>query len=122
MLTLIRVATLPRCEHCQNSVSVKPRNLCSTCYYNPRIRGKYVMAKTDGRLGHDYDFYGPGSNCMPTKELPGSEEKIEVMAKRAAKKQKLFHPEDATRTEFSWKDAGRFVEMFCQESTDDWSD
>jgi hypothetical protein len=42
------------------------------------------------------DFYGPGlPNDGPTDAPPGSAKKVEVLMRRAAKRQALWHPGDA---------------------------
>jgi hypothetical protein len=43
------------------------------------------------------DFTGEPQLDEPTQALPGTEEKIEVMARRAAHRLALFHPQDAVR-------------------------
>lgn len=76
-----------RCLHCGRPAS-RPRTLCWPCYYNPRIRALYPTASK----------YPIRTNIMPclnpTDFLPGSEGKIEVMARRAANRQDLHHPLD----------------------------
>lgn len=58
-------------------------------------RVKAVAAgETSG--GMPPDFYGPGlEGVEPTDALPGTSEKIDVLAGRAGRRQILFHPQDA---------------------------
>ena len=48
---------------------------------------------------HIHDFDGPAKRCRPTNELPGTPEKIEVLARRVSQCQSLFHADDATYEE-----------------------
>lgn len=43
--------------------------------------------------------FHPDAHDAPTRFLPGTREKIEVMRKRFINRQKLFHPDDAKITE-----------------------
>ena len=45
------------------------------------------------RLGHDEDFT-PATEAEPTKHVPGSLAKIEVLDQRVARGQPLWHPDD----------------------------
>ena len=42
-----------------------------------------------------YDFYGPGLPTAPTSALPGTPDKVSVLAARYARREQLFHPADA---------------------------
>lgn len=59
-----------------------------------------VQAIAAGRHRGPYpaDFYGPGLVPEPTKADPGSEEKIQVLMRRAAQCQQLHHPDDPKLT------------------------
>lgn len=41
------------------------------------------------------DFYGPGLPAAPTEALPGTADKVEVMAARYERRERLFHAGDA---------------------------
>lgn len=87
--------TKPLCRHCQVVRANRPRGLCWTCYYTPRVRELYPSTSKFGRRGVG-NFCGsaPLPTCT-TEALPGSEAKIMVLMERAAKRQSLFHPDDA---------------------------
>jgi hypothetical protein len=84
------------CRHCQKVRANRPRGLCWSCYYNPEIRARYPSTSKYGRRGLD-DFSGPAPlPSTPTQALPGTPEKIAVLAERARLRQELWHPLDAT--------------------------
>jgi len=60
-------------------------------HYHKRLRG--FAAVLAGLT--PFDFYGPGLPARPTTALPGSKEKLRVLARRYARRQRLFHPGDA---------------------------
>lgn len=83
---------------------------------SPRVRGNGVPALVRGRTlnlppmrrrrcpetwaavlagQRPPDFIGPGLPTSPTTALPGSPRKLAVLARRYARRQQLFHPEDA---------------------------
>lgn len=83
------------CRHCQRVRSNRPRGLCWSCYYKPGVRDLYPSTSKYARRGI-CDFNGrvtlPGA---PTNALPGTPEKVEILAQRARLRQSLWHPEDA---------------------------
>ncbi len=84
------------CRHCQRKKANRPRGLCWTCYYTPGLRDRFASTSKFARRGVG-NFNGlPPLPDQPTDALPGSEEKIRVLIDRAAKRQALFHPADAT--------------------------
>jgi hypothetical protein len=81
------------CRHCGVCSVSRPRGLCWSCYYAPGIRerypAKYVLSATPD---------GHGRSALPetpTRAVPGSEEKIEVLGQRARRRLELWHPGDA---------------------------
>ncbi len=90
---------MPRltCRHCRRSKPCRPRGLCHVCYYTPGVRELYPTVCSPCSRRGVLDFYGtpprPGS---PTNAAPGSEEKVAVLAKRAAHGEALHHPDDLT--------------------------
>ena len=62
----------------------KARGLCLVCYYELKAELTPNESGSTGRYPAE-----------PTTALPGTEEKIRVMRERAARREKLFHPEDA---------------------------
>ncbi len=82
------------CLHCDRDRGLSGRNLCSTCYYQLEIRNRYPLVLAHGYSG-DVDFNGlPPPAESATGALPGTEEKIAVLAERAAQRRALWHPED----------------------------
>ena len=82
------------CLHCHaKRIKNIRRRLCAKCYRNPLIRSKYpTLCK-----GHDGDG-NPVPLMMalfPTKALPGTSAKVEVMRLRAESRQHIWHPHDA---------------------------
>jgi len=74
----------------------RPRGLCWSCFYTPGIRDLYPSTSKFGRRGLG-NFYGRAPlPPFPTGVLPGSPEKIAILAQRADLRQELFHPDDAT--------------------------
>ena len=83
------------CRHCQQAKVNRPRGLCWTCYYRPGIREKYPSTSKFARRGVG-NFNGPAPlPSFPTEALPGSPEKVAVLAERARNRQALWHPHDA---------------------------
>jgi len=76
-----------KCRQCLKPISpYRPRRLCHSCYANPWILLLYKPAQVPVDLS--------GLN-EPTRALPGTPEKMEVLTKRAARREALFHPDDA---------------------------
>jgi hypothetical protein len=81
------------CRHCQGARVSRPRGLCWTCFYTPSIRNRYRPQSRRG-LGLKPRGARPLPDS-PTGALPGSAEKVLVLAARARRGQTLWHPEDA---------------------------
>ena len=79
------------CRHCHLKHVARPRGLCWCCYYAPSIRRLYAPACRYGRRGVGVRGKDP---CDPTAAMPGTPEKIAVLAERARFNQRLWHPED----------------------------
>ena len=83
------------CRHCNRVPVNRPRGLCWSCYYSPGVREKYPSTSKFARRGVG-NFNGNAPlPPAPTGALPGSPEKIAILAERAAKRQALWHPQDA---------------------------
>lgn len=86
------------CVHCGEERSInRPRGLCWKCYYTPGVKDRYpAVCPIFGRRGvpHPSMITEPD---QPTDATPGTEEKIQVMAERAAAGQSLHHPDDGLR-------------------------
>ncbi|HLW65419.1 MAG TPA: hypothetical protein VKS79_08890 [Gemmataceae bacterium] len=84
------------CRHCQKSKANRPRGLCWSCYYAPGVRELFPSTSKFARRGvANFCGIAPLPEA-PTVAAPGSEEKICVLMERAAKKQALWHPADAS--------------------------
>lgn len=82
-----------RCVHCDKHKATRARGLCDRCHRNRDIREIYP-AKA-GWWGNDNDHMRSSRTpSEPTSALPGTEERIVVMALRAERGEKLHHPED----------------------------
>lgn len=83
------------CRHCQRVRSNRPRGLCWSCYYTPGVRDMYPSTSKFARRGI-LDFNGKvKAPAKPTAALPGSAEKVAILAERARLGQSLWHPDDA---------------------------
>jgi hypothetical protein len=83
------------CRHCQKTPVNRPRGLCWSCYYRPGVRDLYPSTSKYARRGVG-NFTGPAPLPeTPTEALPGSPEKLAILAERARRKQSLWHPADA---------------------------
>lgn len=83
----------PMCRHCGLKPTCRPKGLCWTCYYS-RIRDLYPTESVHGRRGV---IDSPGRFAIPeqaTDALPGSREKLRILAARAAARVSLWHPQD----------------------------
>ena len=84
------------CRHCNHAPISRPRRLCWSCYYTPGVRELYPSTSKFGRRGLG-NFNGTRPlPAFPTNAVPGSPEKIEVLAQRAQLRLNLWHPDDAT--------------------------
>ena len=83
-----RYTERPMCKHCKERVVCRPRGLCWNCYHSP-ARKSYPV-KIEGYNGRVVS----GGPCEPTDAIPGSEEKIRVLAQRVKSGQELWHPLD----------------------------
>lgn len=84
------------CQHCQRNPICRPRRLCWNCYYKPGVRERYPSTSKFGRRGVG-NFNGNAPlPAFPTQALPGTPDKLLVLAERAERKQCLWHPEDAS--------------------------
>lgn len=84
----------PPCRHCNRRSSSHRSGLCCICYRDRDIRSQYVRPPAPWGLAAR-----PGNAPLPppapTTALPGSEEKMRVLAERLAAGFALFHRDDA---------------------------
>lgn len=84
------------CQHCLRGVGLFGRGLCRVCSADPVIREQYTPAAHGRGQRFDTDLELPLPK--PTLAMPGSAEKIEILAWRYAHKKALHNPADATIT------------------------
>ena len=84
------------CRHCGVKKANRPRGLCWAFYYASGVRELYPSASNFVRRILE-DFIGRAKLSEPTTELPGTEEKLVVMQRRASAREAIFHPKDSTR-------------------------
>jgi hypothetical protein len=90
-----------KCQHCNKGKICRPRGLCFPCYYTPAIRERFPSTSKYAYRGVGNHFR-LGSLPTPTDAVPGSPEKIEIMAARAAAGEQLHHPRDAKHSPTGW--------------------
>ena len=83
-----------KCRHCGEHNVNRPRGLCWGCYYAPGVLQLYPSTSKYARRGVG-NFSGASKMPQPTGALPGTRDKIEILAERARLGQSLFHPADA---------------------------
>ncbi len=83
---------LPACKHCQTNPATASRGLCSACHHRKDIRVLYPP-KSIWRPVQPEPTQ-PTKQGRGCKALPGSREKIRVLAARFAHNLKLHHPAD----------------------------
>lgn len=89
------------CRHCSVRVANACRQLCKTCYGIEAIRTMYPPLVTytlrrglESTNGSEAQTYERPLPPLPTAALPGTEDKIDVMAERARQRQCIWHPDD----------------------------
>ena len=80
------------CRHCKARKVNRPLGLCWSCYYRPGVRALYPS--TSKYTGKGVGLKGIGGVPRATAALPGSPEKLAVLAARAAKGQPLHSRRD----------------------------
>lgn len=87
--------TAKLCRACCRRVANRARGLCWHCYYLPGLRDRFAPVSPNGRRGAG--FVRQQGTPEPTDALPGTPEKVEILAERAAKGYDLWHPLDGIR-------------------------
>lgn len=83
------------CRHCSKSKVNRPRGLCWSCYYNPGVKEMYPSTSKFAHRGTG-NFTGiVAEPVAATEALPGTEEKIRILAARVARRESLWHRDDA---------------------------
>ena len=88
----------PTCRHCSRNRANRPLGLCWSCYYRPGVRDRYPSTSKYARhgVGIGVNFHSPAP-ARPPEAVPGSPEKLAVLAERARNGEQLWHPDDATK-------------------------
>lgn len=95
------------CRECRRNSSIHSRGLCRRCFRTPSILARYPAQSVyipQAEAGRS----GCAGLPEPTSAIPGSDEKIAILAERASKLQELHHPLDV-RHEFSCDDISHAV-------------
>jgi len=88
------------CRHCQKANSNRPRGLCWSCYYTPGVRDLFPSTSKFARRGvGNFNRLAKLPPC-PTQALPGTLDKVAVLAERARLGVSLWHPLDAQMDTF----------------------
>lgn len=85
----------PMCKHCGVEPVTRPRGLGWKCFYTPGVKDMYPSLSKFARRGVK-DTYGGHDMPEPTTAKPGTPEKAAVLEQRAERRQRLWHPDDAT--------------------------
>lgn len=105
-----------KCRHCEQTEPEDRRQLCRGCYRDSEIRALYPKLK----FGVWSPTAGFGSSIRlsaePTEALPGTEDKIAVMAGRAMRGEAVCHPRDARRSD---QPVERTIESLTSEEDDE---
>ncbi len=84
-----------KCRHCKERLQTRPRGLCLHCFRHLPTRNLYPPKSKFAQRGPGADKnYRTRKPRRPTKEIPGTEEKMLVMEKRLARGESLFHDLD----------------------------
>jgi hypothetical protein len=78
------------CRNCHQRFANRPRRLCWTCYYTPGVKDRFPAL-----ICPKHTPAAPRVVGCPTEALPGTPEKVAVMAGRYDRGEALFHPRDA---------------------------
>ena len=87
--------TKPLCRHCGQRPQGRARGLCHSCYFKPHIRCRYPAQGQLTAQGMVNSCSSAPLAAEPTTALPGTKQKVRVMAERAHRREQLFHPADA---------------------------
>ncbi len=91
MMTKVKT---PPCAHCGLRPLDSYTGLCGPCIRQPELRKRYSAGFENQGTGTKLPD-GPVPSWSPTLHMPGTHEKMLVMAQRAKWLQPIFHPLDA---------------------------
>ncbi len=83
------------CRHCRQEIVTRPRGLGWRCFYTPGVRDMYAPHPKS----HVQVSTSPTGLPEPTTTLPGTPERLAVLADRAAAGLRLWNPADAVHEE-----------------------
>src|ERR1700679_2635092 len=83
------------CRHCNRTKPNRPRGLCWSCYYTPGVRDLFPSTSKYARRGVGNLNGSSRMPSGPTDAVPGTPEKVMVLAERARLGVSLWHPLDA---------------------------
>lgn len=80
------------CRHCRRDRSLFARGLCRACHATPAVRESYLSTR-GSRCGIPHPDAVP--DCYGGYALPGTPQKVAVLAERCRRRVSLWHPLDA---------------------------
>jgi hypothetical protein len=83
-------STVRPCRRCGHARVLRGRGLCGRCWNEPGVREQYSRGCDWSEMGNPQKLRRPLP--PPTRALPGTREKVEVLEERARLGQQLFHP------------------------------
>ena len=83
------------CRHCGARSARKPRGLCGPCYDDKEVRSRYPKYSSSNWRTYASNKNSRTAPPRPTRAIPGSARKIQVMGLRYVKGYQLYHPLDA---------------------------
>lgn len=86
------------CLLCGQTKPHKSRNLCLACYQKPESEPLKIQTRHRVERETLFVIAPTGLPDHPTEFLPGSEEKMAVMAQRLSDFREIHHPDDAVVT------------------------
>ena len=90
---LLGVSAVERlCRNCGRAPGTRARGLCWACFQKRGVRRRFPMLRKSFRPDR---CEGRPMPPTPTNALPGTEAKVGVFRRRAARRMQLWHPQDA---------------------------
>ena len=83
-----------RCRHCGRDKVNRPLGLCWTCYYRPGVREQYPTLSRFANRGIGDEYKPVVRPPRRTDALPGTPEKLAVIAERVRMGWTVDHPDD----------------------------
>ena len=84
------------CVHCQGRKASCPRRLCRSCYDRPDVREQHKkLWRTHKKFMSGVGLAATDDEPEPTDAMPGSEDKVRELVRRAGEGKRLWSKEDA---------------------------